>query len=156
MQDAIAYHARRAVCGTPAGTRRSPDTVRRIPERYVCIATQSTAQCKYWNNPRGWPTLIAHLKTSATVCCALTGHSEYGQREHMNTMPEGCEDFTGDRPLQERVSLLLHADFFIGLGSGLSWLAWAAGTPVVMISGFSHPSDRIQHALSRDQFPRVQ
>src|SRR5260370_40322124 len=30
--------------------------------------------------------------------------------------------------------------FFIGLGSGLSWLAWAAGTPVVMISGFSHPS----------------
>ncbi|KLU22698.1 hypothetical protein EOS_28590 [Caballeronia mineralivorans PML1(12)] len=27
-----------------------------------------------------------------------------------------------------------------GLGSGLSWLAWAVGTPVVMISGFSHPS----------------
>ena len=58
----------------------------------------------------------------------------------MNTMPEGAEDFTGNRPLQERMSLLHHADFFIGLGSGLSWLAWAAGTPVVMISGFSHPS----------------
>ena len=51
-----------------------------------------------------------------------------------------AEDFTGNRPLQERLSLLHHADFFIGLGSGLSWLAWAADTPVVMISGFSHPS----------------
>lgn len=27
----------------------------------------------------------------------------------------------------------------IGLGSGLSWLAWAVGVPVVLISGFSHP-----------------
>jgi autotransporter strand-loop-strand O-heptosyltransferase len=34
---------------------------------------------------------------------------------------------------------LKHADFFIGLSSGLSWLAWAIGTPVVMISGFTHP-----------------
>src|SRR5476651_2449087 len=57
----------------------------------------------------------------------------------MNLMPEGAEDFTGNRPLQERMSLLHHADFFVGLSSGLSWLAWAAGTPVVMISGFTHP-----------------
>ena len=32
-----------------------------------------------------------------------------------------------------------HADFFIGLGSGLSWLAWALRKPVVLISGFSLP-----------------
>ena len=30
---------------------------------------------------------------------------------------------------------------FIGLSSGLSWLAWAAGTPVVLISGFTHPTN---------------
>ena len=58
----------------------------------------------------------------------------------MNTMPEGAENFTGNQPLQDRANLLQHADFFIGLGSGLSWLAWALGTPVVMISGFTHPS----------------
>jgi autotransporter strand-loop-strand O-heptosyltransferase len=27
--------------------------------------------------------------------------------------------------------------FFIGIGSGLSWTAWAAGLPLVLISGFS-------------------
>jgi autotransporter strand-loop-strand O-heptosyltransferase len=32
---------------------------------------------------------------------------------------------------------LAGADFFIGLSSGLSWLAWAVDVPVVMISGFT-------------------
>jgi hypothetical protein len=37
-----------------------------------------------------------------------------------------------------------HAEFFIGLSSGLSWLAWAAGRPVVMISGFTHPTNEFE------------
>ena len=32
-----------------------------------------------------------------------------------------------------------NCEFFIGLGSGLSWLAWACEKPVIMISGFSDP-----------------
>jgi autotransporter strand-loop-strand O-heptosyltransferase len=55
-------------------------------------------------------------------------------------IPHGAEDETGDRPLAERVRWLRHASLFVGLASGLSWLAWAAGCPVVMISGFSHPT----------------
>ena len=43
------------------------------------------------------------------------------------------------KPLMERINLLAYADFFIGLGSGLSWLADACGIPVVLISGFSLP-----------------
>ena len=35
--------------------------------------------------------------------------------------------------------LLFHADFFIGLGSGLSWLAHSVGCPVILISGMSEP-----------------
>jgi autotransporter strand-loop-strand O-heptosyltransferase len=50
-------------------------------------------------------------------------------------MPNGCEDFTGDRPLQERIDIIKDADFFIGLNSGLSWLAWCCEIPVVVISG---------------------
>jgi len=35
---------------------------RTIEEPYVCIATQSTTQAKYWNNPTGWLNTIKHLK----------------------------------------------------------------------------------------------
>lgn len=56
-----------------------------------------------------------------------------------NHIPWGAEDVTGRLPLQERVDLLRHASFFIGLPSGLSWLAWACHIPVVLISGFSLP-----------------
>ena len=39
----------------------------------------------------------------------------------------------------ERAELIANAEFFIGLGSGLSWLAWCCRKPVVLISGFSLP-----------------
>ena len=58
-----------------------------------------------------------------------------------NHIPNGAEDETGDRPLQERARWLKHAELFIGLSSGLSWLAWAMGKPVVLISGFTHPTN---------------
>ncbi|WP_025840497.1 glycosyltransferase family 9 protein [Asaia platycodi] len=54
-------------------------------------------------------------------------------------LPHGAEDMTGQIPLSERARWLRHASFFIGLSSGLSWLAWAAGCPVVLISGFTEP-----------------
>ncbi|HEY3598614.1 MAG TPA: autotransporter strand-loop-strand O-heptosyltransferase [Paraburkholderia sp.] len=138
MQDAAAY-----MLGVPPGERRPTlavaDTAQRIAEPYVCIATQATAQCKYWNNPRGWPTLIAHLNRLGYRVLCIDREREYGLPGAVNRMPAGAEDFTGERPLQERANLLAHSAFFVGLGSGLSWLAWAVGTPVVMISGFSHP-----------------
>ncbi len=34
---------------------------------------------------------------------------------------------------------LRHARIFVGIGSGLSWLAWAVGCKTCVISGFSHP-----------------
>ena len=35
------------------------DDSRPIAEPYVCIAVQSTTQCKYWNNPTGWREIVA-------------------------------------------------------------------------------------------------
>ena len=39
-----------------------PDESRPIPEPYVCIAVQSSMQCKSWNNPHGWRDVIRFLK----------------------------------------------------------------------------------------------
>ncbi|WP_201478863.1 autotransporter strand-loop-strand O-heptosyltransferase [Escherichia coli] len=112
---------------------------RTIDEPYVCIATQSTCQAKYWNNGTGWSDVITHLKTLGYRVLCIDRDAHYGEGFVWNHIPWGAEDFTGNIPLQERVNLLHHACFFIGLASGLSWLAWACRTPVVLISGFSLP-----------------
>jgi autotransporter strand-loop-strand O-heptosyltransferase len=33
----------------------------------------------------------------------------------------------------------MSCEFFVGIGSGLSWLAWSLGIRTVLISGFSTP-----------------
>lgn len=112
---------------------------RTIKEQYVCIATQSTAQCKYWNNKTGWAELVEYLKQQGYRVLCIDKNKRFGSGTRWNNMPDNAEDFTGEQTLQERADLIAHAEFFIGLGSGLSWLAWAVGVPVVLISGFSEP-----------------
>jgi autotransporter strand-loop-strand O-heptosyltransferase len=118
-----------------------PDESRPIAEPYVCIAVQSTTQSKMWNNPLGWREVIAFLKERGYRVICIDQKPVHGHGLVWNHIPHGAEDETGDRPLAERARWLRHAECFIGLSSGLSWLAWAAGTPVVMISGFTHPTN---------------
>jgi autotransporter strand-loop-strand O-heptosyltransferase len=115
------------------------DASRPIAEPYVCIATQATGQGKYWNNPNGWAETVAFLKASGYRVVCIDQKQVNGNGIVWNHIPHGVEDQTGDFPLQERARWIHHADFFVGLSSGLSWLAWAVGKPVVMISGFTHP-----------------
>lgn len=112
---------------------------RTIDEPYVCIGVQSTCQAKFWNNGRGWAEVVTHLKTLGYRVLCIDRDSTTGRGHVWNHIPYGAEDFTGNLPLQERVDLLKDASFFIGLSSGLSWLAWAAQIPVVLISGFTLP-----------------
>ena len=117
------------------------DDGRPLAEPYVCIAVQSTTQSKCWNNPLGWHDIVAFLKEAGYRVVCIDQKPVHGSGIVWNHIPHGCEDETGDRPLQERARWLRHAEFFIGLSSGLSWLAWSVGTPVVMISGFTHPTN---------------
>lgn len=112
---------------------------RKIQEPYVCIATKSTCQAKFWNNGTGWNEVISFLKEQGYRVLSIDRDATVGHGFVWNHTPAGAEDFTGNLPLQERIALLQHAEFFIGLGSGLSWLAWACRIPVVLISGFSLP-----------------
>lgn len=112
---------------------------RTISEPYVCIAVKSTNIAKMWNNGYGWDMVIDYLKELGYRVLCIDKEKTVGYGYVWNHIPHGCEDFTGDRPLKERAALLHHAEFFIGLSSGLSWLAWASGIPVVLISGFSLP-----------------
>jgi autotransporter strand-loop-strand O-heptosyltransferase len=116
-----------------------PDESRPIAEPYVCIAVQSSSGCKYWTNPYGWRDVVAALKAAGYRVICIDQKFVHGSERMWTSIPNGAEDETGDRPLAERARWLRHADFFIGLSSGLAWLAWAAGCKTVMISGFTHP-----------------
>jgi autotransporter strand-loop-strand O-heptosyltransferase len=116
-----------------------PDAGPPIDEPYIVIATQSTTQAKYWNNPFGWREVVVFAKARGYRVVCIDQKPVHGGGMVWNHIPHGAQDETGDRPLAERVRWLRHAAAFIGLSSGLSWLAWAAGAPVLMISGFTHP-----------------
>lgn len=118
-----------------------PDDSRPIPEPYVCIAVQSTQQAKYWNNPGGWDEIVRFLRQAGYRVFCIDQKRTHGHGLVLNHMPAQAEDLTGDRPLLERARWLKYADFFIGLSSGLSWLAWTMRTPVVLISGMTHPTN---------------
>ena len=117
-----------------------------IDEPYVCIAVQASTRAKTWNNPSGWRAVIAHLKERGYRVICIDQRPVHGDGLVWNHIPHGAEDETGDRPLAERARWLRHAAAFIGLSSGLSWLAWAAGCPVVLISGFTLPSNEFTTA----------
>ena len=108
-----------------------------LSEPYVCIAVQASGGRKCWLYPGGWDEVVGYLRTLGyRVLCLDKEKSRYDDGQHIE-MPEGAEDFTGSRPLAERLEVLAYADMFIGVSSGLSWLAQAARCPVVLISGIT-------------------
>ena len=106
-------------------------------EPYVCIALQARNARKSWHYPGGWDIVVNYLKSLGYRVFCIDKSAKETNDGFTVCKPEGAEDFTGNRPLLERANMLYHADFFIGLGSGLSWLADAVDCPVVMICGFS-------------------
>ncbi len=127
---------------------------RKIKKPYVVIASQASSQCKYWNHPSGWREVVKHLKSQGYRVLCIDRMPEYGTDYVWNHIPHGSEDFTGDLPLQERIDLIKDADMFIGLSSGLSWLAWCCRVPVILISGFTDPVNEF-HTPFRVHNPTV-
>lgn len=99
----------------------------------VCIATHSTAQCKYWNNPNGWQEVVDFLKDKGYEV-RLLSREEDGYMGNKN--PKGVKK-QPKSTLKELIKVLQESEMFIGISSGLSWLAWASGIPTVIISGFT-------------------
>jgi autotransporter strand-loop-strand O-heptosyltransferase len=102
-------------------------------KKKVGIGFHSTAQAKYWNNPDGWQVVIDYLDSLGYECMI---YSKEGNGYMNNFYPKGVTIYKGGN-LQEVINDLSTCEFFVGLGSGLSWLTWACKIPVVLVSGFS-------------------
>jgi autotransporter strand-loop-strand O-heptosyltransferase len=102
---------------------------RPIEKKYVCISEFASANgMKVWQNQIGWKTIVDELKNMGYEVVSISKE----KTELKNVIKQN-----GNRPLSERVWYLQHCEFFIGMSSGLSWLAWASGAKVVLISGHS-------------------
>ncbi len=110
---------------------------REIQEPYICIGVQASTPRKGWLYPHGWEIVTARLKEKGYRVICIDRHTLTRADGYEIRCPANAEDLTGDHPLPERARLLAHAECFIGLGSGLAWLAHATGCPVVMINGMS-------------------
>jgi autotransporter strand-loop-strand O-heptosyltransferase len=98
--------------------------------KYICISTRSTAQCKHWYY---WPELIERLKSWGYRVFELSQEAD----------DYGAETLT-DKSLTNVMNYLHHAELFIGLSSGISWLNWGIGKKTVMISNFTTPDHEFQ------------
>jgi autotransporter strand-loop-strand O-heptosyltransferase len=106
-----------------------------ITDKYICISTRSTAQCKHWYY---WPQLIERLKSWGYRVFELSQEAD----------DYGAETLT-DKSLTNVMNYLYHAELFIGLSSGISWLNWGIGKHTVMISNFTTPDHEFQGNCTR-------
>ena len=105
---------------------------RQIDGDYATIGLYSTAQLKHWNNETGWQDTVDYLNSKGISSVHIS--KQVG--EYMgNTPPTNIIDKTGDLSLQDRMTDILNSKMFIGVSSGLSWVAWALGVPTILISG---------------------
>jgi len=110
-----------------------------IKGNYICIAPHGSSHAKYWNHKGGWQKVIDYLNGKGYKVVMIT-QEPLGDEWHDSKLGgtlKGVINKTGDASLSERANDIMNAKAFIGIGSGLSWLAWAVQTPVIMISGFS-------------------
>lgn len=104
---------------------------RPMEEKYVCISTHSTARLKYWTY---WQEVIDYLIAEGYKVVEISKDDT----DLQNLTPIANKSF----PLV--MNYLHHAEFYMGLSSGLSWLAWAMGKKVFMISNFSRKDHEFQ------------
>ena len=130
-------------------------------KKYISVGIHSTSQLKYWNNPLGkeyqsispyWTMLFKKLKKSGYLPVVVERDEMFGVPPHRNGQPSSCAKKIGGT-LQESMNHIYHSEFFIGLSSGMSWVAHAMGKPVVIISNFTE--DWNEFDLDTEDYIRV-
>jgi autotransporter strand-loop-strand O-heptosyltransferase len=106
----------------------------------IAIAIHGTCQAKYWNNPTGWQDVVDWCSSEGYEVVLLSAEPDNymgnARPKGVRTLPHG--------PIEGVIDELMTSAAFVGLGSGLTWLSWATGTPTVLVSGFSEDYTEMQ------------
>ena len=113
------------------------DNKRPIKDKYVVFGPQATSGCKEWvfENWCGLTNKFVNLGYKVFVC---------------STKPYNIPNSTDiNDSLELTATYLKHADIFVGLGSGLSWLNWVLGKHTYMINGFAKEGHEFTSNLTK-------
>lgn len=113
--------------------------------KYVCIANHATLQAKYWNNRVGWQKLVDYLKDKGYSVVVLSKEQD---GHNGNDNPKGVL-YPPDYEMDTIMTYIKYCSFFVGVGTGLTWLSWAMNKPTAMISGFSETYTEMQTDIIR-------
>ena len=122
-----------------------PELKRPIKNKYITIGIHSTSQLKYWNHPAGkgvqpqspyWDELCGMIRKAGYTPVVVEQDEMFGWGQFKNGLPTKANKKFGQSFL-ESMNLIYHSEFYIGLSSGMSWVAHAMGKPVAMISNFT-------------------
>jgi autotransporter strand-loop-strand O-heptosyltransferase len=105
--------------------------VRIINPKKITIGPETIKEISQWNygGTSGWQEVVNSLHNG--------GYNVYNI-SYENTMNlQNVKGFHGHDDINVAIDHIVSSRFFVGLSSGLSWLAWAYGVPVVMIANFT-------------------
>lgn len=133
-----------------------PELKRPIKNKYITIGVHSTSQLKYWNHPSGkrvqpespnWNELCGMLRKEGYTPVIVEQDEMFGWLPYRIGLPTKANKKFGQSFL-ESMNLIYHSEFYIGLSSGMSWVAHAMGKPVAMISNFTEDWNEFDLSLS--------
>ena len=104
---------------------------RNVIKNKITIAPESLKEIAQWNysGNTGWQEVVDELSNLGF---------EISNVSYENTMNlKNVKGVHGNKDIRISLFEILESRLFVGLSSGLSWLAWAYGVPVVMVSSFT-------------------
>jgi autotransporter strand-loop-strand O-heptosyltransferase len=100
----------------------------------VGLGIHSTAQAKYWNNPIGWQQVTDWLIQNGYEPIILS-REDSGFMGNLH--PTGATKLPAG-PIKSVINELTECQAFVGISSGLTWVAWATNTPTIQVSGLTY------------------
>ncbi len=109
-------------------------------QKYVTLSEFGSAENKSWKATDGWQKIVDYLNAVGFTVVVISKEP---------TKLRNVIDHTGNYNLNERIYEMYHAEFHLGVSSGLSWLAWAIGKHVVMVSDVTPKWHEFQSDVTR-------
>ena len=118
-----------------------PSIEENIPKPYICFSEFASMTSKYWYYENGWQNVVDHFTNKGYTMVAISSEK---------TNLSNVYDLTGDSySLIHKFGTLKDCEFFIGLDSGISWMANLLGKYCYIIHGATKEELAFQDNVTR-------